>query len=139
MHKEHCQYFPFYSCNPQPVFFSPCMKMQLCGLQSARCLPVFEQLACPGPVPDAVLFLFKFFLLACLPVSLYTSDEQVVAFERTPALKSQEGKGPGRNIKADMMLYVQSHRWIRLGMSINTANTHVGTHTYTNRPTHILL
>lgn len=41
-----------------------CMKIQLCGWQSAHCLSVFEQLACPGPVPDAVRFFFFFF--ACL-------------------------------------------------------------------------
>lgn len=106
------------------VFFSSCMKMQLCGWQSAHCLPVFEQLACPGPVPDAVLFFFFFFFP---PASLYTSDEQVVASEQTPAQKSQEGRGPGRSIKADMILNVRSYRWIRLNMSIWNSQTHTGT------------
>lgn len=89
--------------------------MQLCGWQSAHCLPVFEQLACPGPVPDTVLFFPPSFFL---PASLYTSDEQVVASEQTPAQKSLEGSGPGRRIKADIMLYVQSYKWIGLGTSI---------------------
>lgn len=68
-------YFSFFSSFCESfslliVFSFPCMKMQLCGWQSAHCLPVFEQLACPGPVPDAVLFLSFFFLRppACLPL-----------------------------------------------------------------------
>lgn len=69
--------------------------------QSAHCLPVFEQLVCPGPVPDAV----------DLSASPYTRDEQVAASEQTPAQKFWEGRGPRRNIKADMMLYLQSHGW----------------------------
>lgn len=50
------------------VFFLSFIKMQLCGWQSAHCLPVFEQLVCPGPVPDAADFFFC--LLVCL--SLYS-------------------------------------------------------------------
>lgn len=38
--------------------------------ERTHCLPVFEQLACPGPVPDAGLFGFFsflfFFFFACL-------------------------------------------------------------------------
>lgn len=82
--------------------------MQLCSWQGAHSLTVFEQLVCLGPVPDAVLSFFFF-----LPASLYTSDEQVVASKQTPAQKSREGSRPGRSIKADMGLYVQSQRWIR--------------------------
>lgn len=50
------------------------MKMQLCGWRGAHCQPVFEQLACPGPVQDAIVF-WAFFIIifaaffppACLP------------------------------------------------------------------------
>lgn len=119
----HLSFFLSLSANPFHFllcfFFFSCMKMQLCGWQSAHCLPVFEQLACPGPVPDAVLFIYLF-IYFFLPASLYTSDEQVVASEQIPAQKSREGRRPGRSMKADTMLYVQSHRWIRLGRSIYT-------------------
>lgn len=56
------------------------MKMQLCGWQGAHCQPVFEQLACPGPVQDAIVCLcvcflkknyyFVFFFPVCLPACL---------------------------------------------------------------------
>lgn len=58
------------------------MKMQLCGWQGAHCQPVFEQLACPGPVQDAIVCLcvcvlcffkflnFGFFFPVCLPACL---------------------------------------------------------------------
>lgn len=78
------------------IVFFPCMKMQLCGCQSQS---VFEQLACPGPVPDGLLFFFSF------PASLYTCDEQVVASEQTPALKSLEWRRQGTRMEVDMMLY----------------------------------
>lgn len=81
------------------------MKMQL----------VFEQLACPGPVQDAIvclcvcvccfflnfIILFFPFLSACPPVSLYTSDEQVVASKQTPVQKSQEKRQPARSTETD--------------------------------------
>lgn len=57
------------------------MRVQLCGWAGGELAAsaVFEQLACPGPVLDAVLILFS---LTFLPAdSLYTCDEQVVASE----------------------------------------------------------
>lgn len=66
------------------LFFFSCMKMQLCGWQGAHCQPVFEQLACPGPVQDAIvcvcvcvvfflILLFCFFLSCLLArLSLFT-------------------------------------------------------------------
>lgn len=91
------------------------MKMQLCGWQGAHCQPVFEQLACPGPVQDAIvclcvcvccfflnfIILFFPFLSAWPPVSLYTSDEQVVASKQTPVQKSQEKRQPARSTETD--------------------------------------
>lgn len=48
-------------------------------------MPLFEQLVCPGPVPDGV----DFFLSA----SSYTHDEQVAAFKQTDSNTEAESMG----------------------------------------------
>lgn len=60
------------------------MKMHLCGWQSARCLPLFEQLVCPGPVPDGVDFFF-FLFLACLPLLILVMSRLLPHSRPTPA------------------------------------------------------
>lgn len=47
------------------------------------------------------IILFFSFLSACPPVSLYTSDEQVVASKQTPVQKSQEKRQPARSTETD--------------------------------------
>lgn len=47
------------------------------------------------------IILFFPFLSACPPVSLYTSDEQVVASKQTPVQKSQEKRQPARSTETD--------------------------------------
>ena len=63
--------------------------MQLCDWQSARDLPLFEQLVCPGPVPYNREYFYivfsSFYLSVCL-------DKLDTASEQTPAQTFCNGK-----------------------------------------------